>query len=802
MKTLHQTLASLARAPGFVAAVLVTFALGIGVNVAVFSAAWTLVLSPLPVERPDRVVTLFQTEPGNDRRQVAPANFLDWRSEAKSFSGMASYFQRSQVLDAGGGELARLEVAHVSRSFFDLLGVRAQTGRLFGSGDSTPLAVISDRTWRDRLAAMPVEGTTLRLDGEALEVVGVAPAGFDLPDETEAWVMEPRDVAGIGLDLGLDPTTLRDARYLGVYARLAPGVDLAAAQQEMSALAARLEAAFPAENKDAGASAQLLANDLARRTREPLLLLAAGALAVLLVACTNVAGLFVARHLARRRQLAVRKALGAGAGALLRSVVAESAVLAAGGSVLGLLLASWCGPLLVAALPGAEIAGRPLGAPPAIFAFALAVALLAALATAIGPAIFALRAPASDALLATRGSIGERRFSPRAALVVAQTALAVVLVAGALLLGRTLLQMIAVDPGFAAERALALRLWLPSSGELSPAERRSILSRAVDAARTVPGVEAAGASLKLPLTGSGFSAGLRVEGREFPAGQEPDVLWRAATPGYFATLGARSIAGRDFTTGDDARSAPVAIVNESLARRFWPGESALGKRIRTGIDGEETWVTVVGVVGDMRQLDLVRPVWPEMYRPLAQESLFSAQTMALVVRTGRGFSLADLRQSLRRTSPHLVLDPAESMSRILRRATDRERLLGSLIGLFGALSLLLAGIGLHGVLALVVASRRREMGLRLAVGATARDLGMLVLRRGLRQAAIGAALGLVIALACGRLIASWLWRVSPEDPLSLGGAVAALLAVALVASWLPARRAALTDPARVLRDEG
>ncbi|MCM2269784.1 MAG: ABC transporter permease, partial [Thermoanaerobaculia bacterium] len=399
-----------------------------------------------------------------------------------------------------------------------------------------------------------------------------------------------------------------------------------------------------------------------------------------------------------------------------------------------------------------------------------------------------------------RGEIGPRRGSLRRALVVTQVALAVLLVAGALLIVRTLGEMTRVDPGFRAEGVTTLRLWAPTRAGFEPAQRRELLQRAIDAAAAAPGVERAGAALKLPLTGASFSAGLRVEGRETPPGERPDVCWRVVSAGYFDTLGIPLRAGRQFAADEPASGPLVGLVNETLARRIFPGEDPIGRRIATGLDAESDWVTIVGVVGDTPQENVHVAAVPELYRPLAQPNRFGAETLALVVRTGAGFAPAALRENLRRVSPELVMESEMPMRALLRRATARERLLGSLLAGFGALALVLAGIGIHGVLALLVAERRREMGIRLAVGATASDLRALVARHGAAQATLGTALGLAGALALGRLLRGWLWQVSPADPWSLAGAVAALFAVAAVAAWLPARRAARLDPATVLRE--
>jgi len=798
--TLRHAFAALRRSPGFALGVLLTFALGIGINTAVFSAAWTLLLAPLPIHEPGRVVNIQQTRTGTANHQVAPANFLDWRREAKSFSAMASWFQPSQILE-GVDEPMRIEVAQVSANYFDLMGVAALRGRMFNASDSLPLAVVSEELWRDDLGGRDLDGLTIRLDGETFDVVGVAPPEFDLPARSAAWTLAPHDVAPIGLDLGLDPTTLRGARYLGVLGRLAPRASVASARSEMEEIAHRLELAYPEDNHDTGAGVEPLATDLGRTTRGPLLLLAGAAGCVLLVACINVAGLLLARHLSRRRDLAVRKALGAGHGQLLADAVAESALLAGAGGLVGLALAARGAPLLVAALPGATTAGRAAGTSPWVIAFAAALALLATLAAAVTPALFALRTPANSAMAGSRGMLGGGRSRLRSWLVVGQAALAVLLVAGALLMTRTLQRMIAVDPGFDADSAVTMRLWLPADSAMPPAERRSVLERAVAAAADTPGVARAGGILKLPLSGTGISAGLRVEGYDAPAGQEPDTCWRTVSVDYFGTMGIRLLAGRRFDSRDSAGSEPVAVVNQTLARRFWPGGDPIGKRIATGIDSDDGWVRVVGVVADTPQVDVATVTRPEMYRPLAQPSRFGSETLALVARTGPGFALGALRERLRAVSPSLVVDPAQPLADLLRRSTGRERVLGLLLGLFSGLTLVLAGIGLHGVLALLVAAHRREMGLRLAVGATSTQLAVMVVRRGVTQAALGALIGLPAAVLLGHELRSWLWRVEPTDPLSLGGALLALLAVAVLAAWLPARRVARIDPATTLREE-
>lgn len=796
---LRQALRSLARAPGFALAVVATLALGIGVNAAVFSVAWSTLLAPLPLAEPERLVAIYETLGSNARRAVAPANFLDWRREAKNLVGAASYFQQSQVLE-GFGEPRRIDVAKVSSQFFDLLGVAAERGRLFRGGEQTALAVVSAPFWERELGGGPIEGRTLRLDGRSYEIVGLAPAQLDLPASTVVWTLAPRDVAGLPVAIELDPTTLRDAHYLGVYARLAPGTTLASANAELATLAQRLERAFPAENRGAGARAYPLARDLGERVEAPLKLLSAGASVILLIACSNVAGLLLARSLARRRDIAVRAALGAGSDRLVLPTAVETSLLALAGLAAGLLLATWVAPLLVARLPGATVAGRGLGTTLAVALFGAGVAAFAAFAAAIAPALATVRVAPAELLAGGLGTTGVRRERLRSTLVVVQAALALVLVASTLLMARSLARVSSIAVGFDAEGVSTVRLWLPTGPEIAPERRARTLGEAVATAATAPGVMRAGAALKLPLTGGGISAGLTVDGRAVPEGQEPDVSWRVVAGDYFETLGIPLVAGRRFVPADDGASELVALINQTLARQIFPGEDPLGRRIRTGLDLEDGFVTVVGVVGDTPHTALTAPTLPEMYRPLGQHNRFGSETMALAVRTAPGFSVPALRERLRAVAPEMVLEPQVPLADIVRRTTARERLLGGLLALFGGLALLLAGLGLYGVLALVVSERQREMGIRLAVGASAGDLRRMVLRRAAAQALLGLALGLPATLAATRLLRSWLWQISPADPWSLLGAALVLALVTLLAASLPARRAAKLSPSAVLRE--
>jgi predicted permease len=787
--------------PGFAVAAILTLALGIGVNATIFSAARALLLATLPVGDPDRLVAIYQTEPGVDRRPVAPANFFDWRRDARSFAAMASYNQEEQIV-AAGDEPRKVDVASVSANFFDVLATRALAGRTFSVADraQAPVVVVSESFWRDELGGGEAVGRKITLDGAPVEIVGVAPASFDVPPSTRVWWLAPKDVAPLGLGADLDETTLRDARYLGVFARLAPGATLESARAEMTEIARRLAAAYPDANADNGIRVEPLGGDLGREARRPLGLLAAGAACVLAVAIANVAGLVLARSLARRREVAVRAALGAGAGRQLAHLLAETAWIAGAGAALGLAVAHWGAPWLAAALPGAALAGRSAALAPGVVGFGALAAIVAALAAAVAAGRAGRRASLAAALVGARGSAGPDRGRGRALLVGLEIALAVVLVSSTALLMRSLLALESADPGFRSRGAVVARLSLPAAAGVDGAARRAILDRAVAAAAQAPGVAAAGGVLKLPLSGASYSANATVEGREVTPSSAPDVCWRVVTPGYFAAMGIALEAGREVAAGDRAGAPPVAWVNATLARSFWPGESALGRRLRTGLDGEE-FVTVAGVVADTPQESPALPARPEMYRPLTQENRYGGEVLALVARTGPGFSWNRLQAALAAAAPGLVVDRQRPLADLVRSATSPHRLLGTLLGAFAALALALAALGLHGLMALVVAERRREFGVRLAVGATARQIFALVFARAGRPALAGAAAGLAAAFAVGRALSSWLYRVAPWDPWSLGATLVLLAGAAFVAGWFPAWRAAATDPIAALHED-
>lgn len=798
---LKRALRGLCRAPGASAAAILTLALGIGANTAVFVQVQALLLRPLPFPASERLVEVWQTEPNNPTRPVAPANFLDWRRDSRSFEGLASFSLRRRNLL--GQEPEQVEVASVSSNFLRVLGVTPSLGRDFGAEDR-PEAVLSQGLWQSAFGGDPAAiGRTLRLDESRYEIVGVLPAGPGFPEAARIFTRAPREIPEIGVPISQDVTQLRDARFLGVLGRLRDGVGLEQARAEMGAIAARLEKAFPEDNLGTGVHIQGLRDSLVGAARPTLRMMSGAGAFLLLIAAVNVAALLLSRALRREREIALRLALGAGRRRLLSQLLAEGLVLALGGAAGGIALAAAAGPLLRLALPvdvpGFAVARLDLG----VLAFTLAVSMGAALLFSLVPALQAPLDPAR-VLHGGRATSGPTRHRLHAALVVAELGLAVVLVAGSGLLLKSLWRLETARAGIEATSVVTLRVSLPAARSLPETLRKQFFDDAVARLAALPGVHSAGAVQTLPFAGRGISAGLRVEGRSFATHEVVDTCWRTVTPDYLRTLGVPVLRGRGFGAEDGASAAPVALINARLAGLLWPSADPLGQRIGTGMDGEEgALATVVGVVGDVPQEGVASGVRPEMYRPLAQQTRFAAESMSVAVRVAGPAApvLEGLRQAVRSLNPQAPVTDVKPLAELRRATTARQRGAGAALTLFGVLALLLAAVGLYGVLAFAVGERRREFGVRLALGARPADVVAQVLAGGLRLVAGGIALGLLGALGLARVLTGLLYEVAPADLPTLAAVAALMASVALLASYLPARRAAQLDPALALRQE-
>jgi len=796
------------RAPGFTAAAVLTLGLGIGVNVATFSIVQVLSLKPLNYRDPSRVAFILGTNAARQQRgmNLPLADAIDIGRQMKSLDDVAAYEYWSANL-TGGATPERVQAYRVTANTFALLGVGAPIGRALAASDGAPAAppvvVLSDGLWRRRFGADPsVVGTTVALDGDAYTVVGVMPRRFEFPVfnfKGEAWV----PVKG-ALEAG---ARRGDSRSIVAIARLSSGATYAGAQAELDTIMRRLEADYPQTNRGLGAELVEM-----RRLGEifqpaPIALISLGAVAVvLLLASANVANLLLARAVARERELAVRAALGAGRARLVRQLLTESALLAFAGSLAGLAVAFLAIRLLRGSLPELLVVTQPnvldLGIDRQTLAFTAAATTASTLLFGGIPAWRAARGRTGESLKSGgHGSVGSPHQRLRAALTIAEVALSLVLLVSAGLLVRTFSRLQAVDTGFAADHVLTLTITLPEYRYAdSPSKRRFFLD-AAEAVERVPGVRSAGFVNVLPL--STYNRGTRyvVEGAASDAGREPVADYRVVTDAYFETLKIPILEGRRFDTRDRDGGDQVAIVNRTLARRAFGDRSPVGRRIRLGrVTSRAPWLTVVGVVGDVRHADVTSLAEAELYVPLAQSS---SEMMMLAARTsGDPVDFEDtVQRAIASVDPLQPVYHVKTMRRLMDDALLSQAGAMSMMMVFAALALILAAIGIYGVISYVVSQQTREFGVRLALGATPADLTRMVLRRGLSLVGAGAILGLAGALAEARLLTGILYGVTATDWPTYLAVAGGLMVVGVVACYVPARRVMRLDPAVVLRTD-
>jgi predicted permease len=802
--------AALRRQPGFAAVVVTTLALGIGVNTALFSVVDAVLLRPLPFREPDRLAALWETTPRKAR--VAPANYLDWRRESRAFESMAAFGAAGFTLTgAGAGEAERVEGAVVDAEYFEVLGVAPSLGRTFTARDAEPgaaSAILGHELWRRRFAGDPgVIGRSVLLDGTAYDVVGVAPPGlYPSWPSASGRISFSRRSQQVFVAMRWDERRAanRNSHVLGVVGRLRKDVDLEAGRREMSVLGQRLAALHPESNQGDGILVTSLESEIVGDVRPALTVLLAAVGLVLVLACANVASLLLARASARERELAVRRALGASRARVVGLVLAESLLLALIGGALGCGLAAFGVELLRAALPAEVPRLADIAVDGRVLAFALGVSLATGLAFGLGPALHASRGDTARGLHeGLRGTAGPRRLRARQGLVVAQVALALVLTTAGALLVRSFDQLRRVDPGFAPDGVLAFDLLLPPrySGMSQVSGAYDAL---LDRLRGLPGVEVAALAYDSPLESNWIDV-FSIEGRpEPPEGRSARLA--IVGPGYFEALRIGLRAGRALDGRDVAGAAGALVVSESFAARFLPGEDPLGRWLSVGtprvIWGAEvpSRFQIVGVAADVRSQGIGNRPEPTYYLAAAQ---FPQSDMSVLLRA-RGEPLALLsaaREEVARFDPDLAIGNPTTLSSALAAGVAQPRFNMIVLGGFGCLALGLAGIGLYGLLSYSVARRTREMGIRLALGAWPRRLEALVVREGLVLIAAGGALGLCGAFAAGRLMSALLYGVGPSDLPSFGAGLGVLSLAGLLASYLPARRAAAVAPASALRAE-
>jgi putative ABC transport system permease protein len=778
-----------------------TLALGIAANTAMFSVVDAVLLQPLPYAEADRLAMVWENVNlptyKNAHNASAPGNFHDWNTQNTVFSEMAAVGSRSWNL-TGNGEPMRVDGEAVSAALFRVLQVAPILGRAFTPDDDTPagasVALLAHGFWTGRFGGDPkIVGQTIRLNDRPYTVVGVMPRGFYFPD--------PDDKVFVPLALTPQQLATHDGHALTVVARLKPGATIAEAQSDLDGVAARITQANPTTNTGTGVTVLSLHDQVVGDVRTALLVLLGVVGLLLLMVCANIGNLLLSRASARRREFAVRAALGAGRGRLVRQLLTESTLLATIGGVVGLALAFW-GVAVVRSLAPAglpRLATVGVSAPATLFNFG--VALLAGLVCGLAPALRSDRSDLHETLKAdTRGSADRSGARARGALIVIETALGVTVLVGAGLLLRSFLELERVPLGFRPEQILTFRAALPASRYDRGAKRTAFYQQLVERLRALPGAQSAAGTSSLPLSRSTRSEGIMIEGAPPPApGQIPLVDYRSVTPGYFSMMGIPLLRGRDVAWSDTPTSEPVIAISDAMARKFWPNQDALGKRIRR--NASAPWVTVVGIVGDVQHADLVHQPRPAMYLPPYQDHGTRDVIADWAVKTsGDPAALGSaIRTAVWGIDPQLPITRVQTLQRLRAAATAQEQFNFLLVGVFALVALILVAVGLYGVTSYAVAQRTRELGIRLALGAQPGDVLRAVLGQGARLAAAGLAIGIVVSLALTRVMATLLFGIGARDPMTFVGVGALLALVSAGACYIPARRAMRVDPVVALR---
>jgi putative ABC transport system permease protein len=790
---------SLVRTPAFTVAAVLTLALGIGANTAIFSAVHGVLLRPLPYPAADRLAVVWITseQEGIDRDVFSYPNFTDVREQSSTLTGLAAYTGRAAPF-MEGEDVEQVSGAAATADFFGVLGVAAALGRTFGAAEieegRTDVIVLSHGLWTRQFGADPsIVGRPIRVGDGTSEVLGVMPRGFAYPAGAEYWQPLVRPAQDPGF------FDARGAFWLSTIGRLAPDASFQQANVELSGVMERLAAVYPEETEGLGIWAEPLRDTIVGDVRPALLVLLGAVGFVLLIACANVANLLLARGAARQKELAVRSALGASGGRLARQVLTESLVLAAIGGLAGVLVAYWGTAALIVASPPDLPRMEHVGVNGVVVGFAAAIAVLTGVFFGLAPALQARTASLGLVLReGGRGGTGDRVGRLRPLLITLQVALALVLLVGAGLLMRSFATLQATDPGFHTENVLSFRLTLPASRYPGAEGIREFQREFSDRLEAMPDVQAVRGISTLFLSRLPNMTPIEIEGRELQAGeQQASVPYDLVDPGFFPALGVPIVRGRDFGVEDAQGGAPAAIVNETFVRRYFPGEDPIGRRFSWAGTPE---YTIVGVVADTRRSGLAEPIRPEGYRSTTQ-SLY--RTMEYLVTTRREplAVVPELRSVLRDLDPALPIVELRTVEQALADTVATRRFVMLLLAGFAGVALVLAAIGIYGVLAYLVGQRTREIGIRMALGAVPRDVLALVLRDAMKSVVPGVLLGIAGALVLTRLLGAQLHGISPTDPVTFAAVTALLLAVALLASAVPAGRAANVEPMVTLKEE-
>lgn len=792
---LRHAVRMLRKSPVFTVVAVASLGLGIGANTAIFSVVRALLLKPLPYSDPGRLVALFESNAstGTSRVDTALANYEEWRDQTQSFEGVAASAYWVPAL-TGRGDAEQLLAGHVTANFFSTLGVRPAMGRDFTPEEDqegrNTVVILSDAFWTGRLGRDPsVLGQELILDKVSYTIIGVMPPEFEHPN-----IDRRRQRIELWRPLGERGGKSRGPGYLRVVARLKPGVTIQRARAEISELTRRIARQHPHNAALEGQTVEL-ASTIAEEARRPLGLLLGAVGLLLLVACANTSNLLLARGAERRHEFAIRAALGAPRSRLFRQVTTESLLLSAAGGGVGLLFAFWTKDALSALARSYVALARPMELDGWVLSFATAVSLGTGILFGLLPAHAASRAGASDALKSTsRASAGGRTTYLRSMLVISEVALTLILLTSAGLLLRSFWRMQSQDLGFEPQRVLTGEVRL-KRGQEATAYNLNFMTGLLSRVKQLPGVEAAAMVEALPLSGRNNDSSFYIEGRPDPPPNAPqETMMNFCTPEYFRLMRIRLLQGRFFEDRDGAGKHQVIVINETLARRYFPGEDPIGKRVKLTPE----WQTIVGVVADVKHRSLTAPPRAQVYLPYAQRAL-PRMTLAVRVSGDSAVLLKAIRKELAAMDPLLPLGNFRTIEQLLDDAVAPRRLSMLVLVLFACLAMVLAAVGIYGVISYAVAQRSKEIGVRIALGAQPTDVLSLVLRQGLRVVTIGLLLGLAVSLAATRSLGAMLFSVTPGDPLTLIGSMTMLFAVAFVAIMVPARRAARVDPIIAMR---
>ena len=799
LNDLRYALRQLTKAPSFTIVAILTLALGIGACTAIFSVVNVVLLRPLDYPEPDRIVTIKETNlPQFPEFSVSPPNYLDWEKQTKSYEYLAAYGGAPLNL-TGDGEPQRLIGLKTTAHYFDAYGVKPVLGRMLLPEEDAPgknhVVVLSYPCWQRVFGgAREVVGRTIQLNGEPYTVVGIAPVGFGLASKMDAWTpmaFKPDESAN----------DARGGHYLNVVGRLRPGVTLAQARAELEVIASQLAKQYPDSNKGWGVFMMPI-QDYTVRDVKPILFTLLGAVGcVLLIACANLANLLLARATARSREISIRAALGASRGRLVRQLLIESVVLSLCGGVAGLLLARWGLDALLALAPTSLPRINEIHLDFGVLIFSLALSILTGLVFGIAPAWLAARTDVNEALKqGSRGSTeGGARGRLRSALVVLEMTFALMLLGAAGLLARSFMQLAHVDPGFIPENATLLRLTLPQNKYATPEQKTAFAGALLEWVKALPRVQFVGITQSMPLVGD-YVLSFNIEGRPAIAPSDlPSTNYYAITPDYFRAMGIQLVRGRIFTPQDDAKAPRVAIINETMARQFFPNEDPIGKRINI-TNGPDVWREIVGIVGDIKQYGPDKATSVQSYEPFAQVPFPS---LNMVVRTNGSPAalLGALRPAVYAIDKDQPVGMIRPLEEIMADSIARQRFAMLLLTVFSGVALVIAAVGIYGVMAYNVVQRTGEFGIRMALGAQQRDVLKLVLTQGGKLIGLGLVIGLLATLGASRAMGSMLFNTRAYDPLTLASITLLLGAVALVACFFPANRATKVNPIEALRTE-